>query len=69
VTHPGFFSIERAGVSFKSDPLRYHLVGMLADLSIFSRGWFHGSDCHRAADWERLTGALESAIVAWRAMN
>jgi glutamate-1-semialdehyde 2,1-aminomutase len=65
VAHPGFFSIERAGIPFKSDPLRYHVAGMLADRGIFSRGWFHGSDRHTAEDWDRLAAALESALRAW----
>jgi glutamate-1-semialdehyde 2,1-aminomutase len=67
IVHPGFFSIERRGTPFKSDPLRSHIVGHLGARRLFSRGWFHGSDRHTAEDWFALRTALDDALVAWAA--
>lgn len=69
VGHPGFFSLERAGIPFRTDPFRQHLVACLADDLLFTRGWFHGSDQHTEADWRRLRRGLESALASWAALE
>ncbi len=66
VTHPGFFSIERRGRSFRTDPFRRHLASELGRRGLYSRGWFHGSDAHCPGDWDQLEEALRSALLAWR---
>jgi glutamate-1-semialdehyde 2,1-aminomutase len=65
VQHPGFFSIQSKGKPFRDDPFRYYLVGHLADHGIFTRGWFHGSDNHTPADWQRLQWALSDSLSRW----
>jgi glutamate-1-semialdehyde 2,1-aminomutase len=65
VAHPGFFSIERRGRSFRSDPFRRHLASELGRRGLYTRGWFHGSDAHCPGDWDRLEEALSGAMLAW----
>jgi glutamate-1-semialdehyde 2,1-aminomutase len=67
VVHPGFFSIEPAHEPFKESALRYHIIGLLRERRIFSRGWFHGSDLHRPEHWDALGEALEAALLSWPA--
>jgi glutamate-1-semialdehyde 2,1-aminomutase len=67
VVHPGFFSIQRRNVPFKPDPFRLHVAAVLAAKGIFSRGWFHGSDVHTAADFTALEDALAKALHGWHA--
>lgn len=66
IAHPGFFSIERRGRSFRTDPFRRYLASELGRGGLYSRGWFHGSDAHRPGDWDRLEEALSGALLAWR---
>lgn len=65
VAHPGFFSIERPGRSFRTDPFRRHVASELGRRGLYTRGWFHGSDAHCPEDWDRLKEALSGALVAW----
>jgi len=65
ISHPGFFSIERRGIAFATDPFRRHIVASLGRRGLYSRGWFHGSDAHGVRDWEQLEEALCLALRDW----
>jgi len=65
VSHPGFFSIERAELPFKNDPFRRHFVAELGVRGIYTRGWIHGSDMHDEKDWRRIEEAVAAALLSW----